>query len=178
MNSFNLFKQVCSEQTQMFLDAFKHVNVTRQRGLDFRNKHYTCVRADKRSLYTKCVGSTLNILLSVIRPAQNTHFQVNPVNVTLLQMYKPLHTLCTVLNIYKITDYFPSLDSQDIFCKVQNVNTSSLFHFALISFTVFSLLFLFRKDMAWYWWELHCMWLLPHIHRACIQVSVWKQLRN
>ncbi len=145
MNPFNLFKQVCSEQTQMFLDAFKHVNVTRQRGLDFRNKHYICVRADKHSLYTKCVGSTLNILLSVIRPAQNTHFQVNPVNVMLLQMYKPLHTLCTVLKIYKITDYFPSLV---ISCKVQNVNTSSLFHFALISFTVFSLLFLLRKDMA------------------------------
>lgn len=61
MNQFNLFKQVYPEQTQMFLDAFKHVNVTRQRGLDFRNKHYTCVRADKHSIYTKCVGNTLNI---------------------------------------------------------------------------------------------------------------------
>ncbi|XP_050989966.1 profilin-4 isoform X2 [Labeo rohita] len=33
---------VCPEQTQMFLDAFKQVNLTRQTGLNFRNKHYTC----------------------------------------------------------------------------------------------------------------------------------------
>ncbi|XP_050989965.1 profilin-4 isoform X1 [Labeo rohita] len=50
---------VCPEQTQMFLDAFKQVNLTRQTGLNFRNKHYTCVRADRHSIYTKCEGHGL-----------------------------------------------------------------------------------------------------------------------
>uniref|UniRef100_A0A673I8J9 Profilin n=1 Tax=Sinocyclocheilus rhinocerous TaxID=307959 RepID=A0A673I8J9_9TELE len=73
--TFNLFKQVCPEQTQMFLDAFKHVNVTRQRGLDFRSKHYTCVRADKHSIYTKYEGHGLILVRTALYVIVATYSQ-------------------------------------------------------------------------------------------------------
>ncbi|KAF4102308.1 profilin-4 [Onychostoma macrolepis] len=66
---------VCPEQTEMFRDAFKHVNVTRQRGLDFRNKHYTCVRADKHSIYTKCEGHGLILVRTALYVIVGTYSQ-------------------------------------------------------------------------------------------------------
>jgi len=57
-----IFVKVCPEQVQMLIDSFKHLDVTRQRGLHFRNKFYTCVRADKHSIYTKCVSNTLTYI--------------------------------------------------------------------------------------------------------------------
>lgn len=56
---YNLFKQVCLEEIQIFLDAFKHLNETMKKGLIFRDKPYTCVRADKHSIYAKNVSKTL-----------------------------------------------------------------------------------------------------------------------
>uniref|UniRef100_A0A672R540 Profilin n=1 Tax=Sinocyclocheilus grahami TaxID=75366 RepID=A0A672R540_SINGR len=73
--TFNLFKQVCAEQTQMLLDAFKHVNVTRQRGLDFRSKHYTCVRADKHSIYTTYEGHGLILVRTALYVIVATYSQ-------------------------------------------------------------------------------------------------------
>ncbi|XP_023690101.2 profilin-4 [Paramormyrops kingsleyae] len=45
---FNILPQV-----QMFIDCFKHSEVTRERGLSFQDKSYTCVRADRNSVYSK-----------------------------------------------------------------------------------------------------------------------------
>uniref|UniRef100_A0A671MZ60 Profilin n=1 Tax=Sinocyclocheilus anshuiensis TaxID=1608454 RepID=A0A671MZ60_9TELE len=73
--TFNLFKQVCPEQTQMLLDAFKHVNVTRQGGLDFRSKHYTCVRADKHFIYTKYEGHGLILVRTALYVIVATYSQ-------------------------------------------------------------------------------------------------------
>ncbi|TRY59675.1 hypothetical protein DNTS_027411 [Danionella cerebrum] len=47
------------EQTQKFLDAFKHLEATRRRGLVFRDQLYVCVRADQHSIYTKREGHGL-----------------------------------------------------------------------------------------------------------------------
>uniref|UniRef100_A0A8C1G4V4 Profilin n=1 Tax=Cyprinus carpio TaxID=7962 RepID=A0A8C1G4V4_CYPCA len=66
---------VCPEQTQTFLDAFKQVNVTRQRGLAFRSKHYTCVRADKHSIYTKCEGHGLILVRTALYVIVATYSQ-------------------------------------------------------------------------------------------------------
>ncbi|XP_026141931.1 profilin-4-like [Carassius auratus] len=66
---------VCPEQTRTFLDAFKQVNVTRQRGLDFRSKHYTCVRADKHSIYTKCEGHGLILVRTALYVIVATYSQ-------------------------------------------------------------------------------------------------------
>ncbi|XP_018975937.1 profilin-4 [Cyprinus carpio] len=66
---------VCPEQTQTFLDAFKQVNVTRQRGLAFRSKHYSCVRADKHSIYTKCEGHGLILVRTALYVIVATYSQ-------------------------------------------------------------------------------------------------------
>ncbi|KTF81745.1 hypothetical protein cypCar_00024780 [Cyprinus carpio] len=68
-------KRVCPEQTQTFLDAFKQVNVTRQKGLAFRSKHYTCVRADKHSIYTKCEGHGLILVRTALYVIVATYSQ-------------------------------------------------------------------------------------------------------
>uniref|UniRef100_A0A8C1WDM3 Profilin n=1 Tax=Cyprinus carpio TaxID=7962 RepID=A0A8C1WDM3_CYPCA len=66
---------VCPEQTQTFLDAFKQVNVTRQKGLAFRSKHYSCVRADKHSIYTKCEGHGLILVRTALYVIVATYSQ-------------------------------------------------------------------------------------------------------
>ncbi|XP_043118629.1 profilin-4 [Puntigrus tetrazona] len=66
---------VCPEETQVFLDAFKHVHVTRQRGLDFRNKHYTCARADKHSIYAKREGRGLILVRTALYVIVATYSQ-------------------------------------------------------------------------------------------------------
>ncbi|XP_051880824.1 profilin-4 isoform X2 [Pristis pectinata] len=42
-----------AEETQAFLNAFKQPDIIRVYGLFFRNVNYTCVRADKDSIYSK-----------------------------------------------------------------------------------------------------------------------------
>ncbi|KAK7142215.1 hypothetical protein R3I94_011793 [Phoxinus phoxinus] len=66
---------VCPEQTQMLIDSFKHLDVTRQRGLNFRNKFYTCVRADKHSIYTKCEGHGLILVRTALYVIVATYSQ-------------------------------------------------------------------------------------------------------
>ncbi|XP_067311319.1 profilin-4 [Pseudorasbora parva] len=66
---------VCPEQSRMFIDSFKQVNVTRERGLNFRNKLYTCVRADKRSIYTKCEGHGLILVRTALYVIVATYSQ-------------------------------------------------------------------------------------------------------
>ncbi|XP_056122305.1 profilin-4 [Rhinichthys klamathensis goyatoka] len=66
---------VCPEQTQMLIDSFKHLDVTRQRGLHFRNKLYTCVRADKHSIYTKCEGHGLILVRTALYVIVATYSQ-------------------------------------------------------------------------------------------------------
>ncbi|XP_028654948.1 profilin-4 [Erpetoichthys calabaricus] len=41
-------------QIQKFIEAFKRTPHTRQEGLYFQDRNYTCVRADKHSIYGKC----------------------------------------------------------------------------------------------------------------------------
>ncbi|KAG1972586.1 profilin-4 [Pimephales promelas] len=66
---------VCPEQVQMLIDSFKHLDVTRQRGLHFRNKFYTCVRADKHSIYTKCEGHGLILVRTALYVIVATYSQ-------------------------------------------------------------------------------------------------------
>ncbi|KAL1257961.1 hypothetical protein QQF64_011205 [Cirrhinus molitorella] len=68
-------KGVCPEQTQMFLDAFKQVNLTRRRGLKFRNKQYICLRADRHSIYTKCAGHGLLLVRTALYVIVATYSQ-------------------------------------------------------------------------------------------------------
>ncbi|XP_038823670.1 profilin-4 [Salvelinus namaycush] len=46
--------QVLPTQAQIFIDSFKHMTLTRERGFYFQDKAYTCVRADRNSIYCKC----------------------------------------------------------------------------------------------------------------------------
>ncbi|XP_023842895.1 profilin-4 isoform X2 [Salvelinus sp. IW2-2015] len=46
--------QVLPTQAQIFIDSFKHMTSTRERGFYFQDKAYTCVRADRNSIYCKC----------------------------------------------------------------------------------------------------------------------------
>ncbi|KAG1972588.1 profilin-4 [Pimephales promelas] len=70
-----IFVKVCPEQVQMLIDSFKHLDVTRQRGLHFRNKFYTCVRADKHSIYTKCEGHGLILVRTALYVIVATYSQ-------------------------------------------------------------------------------------------------------
>ncbi|XP_056623504.1 profilin-4 isoform X3 [Triplophysa dalaica] len=54
------------EQAEVFVDAFDHVTVTRQRGLHFKSKLYTCVRADKHSIYSKYEGRGLILVRTAL----------------------------------------------------------------------------------------------------------------
>ncbi|KAJ7990974.1 hypothetical protein DPEC_G00292430 [Dallia pectoralis] len=44
---------VLPSQAQMFVDAFKNLTLTRRQGIYFQDKVYTCVRADRNSIYCK-----------------------------------------------------------------------------------------------------------------------------
>ncbi|KAA0711235.1 Profilin-4 [Triplophysa tibetana] len=57
---------ICPEQAEVFVGAFEHVSVTRQRGLHFKSKLYTCVRADKHSIYFKCEGRGLILVRTAL----------------------------------------------------------------------------------------------------------------
>uniref|UniRef100_A0A674A4N3 Profilin n=1 Tax=Salmo trutta TaxID=8032 RepID=A0A674A4N3_SALTR len=45
---------VLPPQAQIFIDSFKHMTLTREQGFYFQDKAYTCVRADRNSIYCKC----------------------------------------------------------------------------------------------------------------------------
>lgn len=66
---------VCPEQIQVLLYAFKHVNETMQKGLNFRDKLYTCVRADKHSIYAKCEGHGLILVRTALYVIVATYSQ-------------------------------------------------------------------------------------------------------
>ncbi|KAJ8356476.1 hypothetical protein SKAU_G00192700 [Synaphobranchus kaupii] len=40
-------------QVQMLIDSFQQTTLTREEGIHFLGKNYTCVRADKNSIYSK-----------------------------------------------------------------------------------------------------------------------------
>ena len=48
--------QLYQDHVQMLLDAFKNPPQTREEGIYFDERQYKCVRADKNSIYAKCVG--------------------------------------------------------------------------------------------------------------------------
>ncbi|XP_056332465.1 profilin-4 [Danio aesculapii] len=66
---------VCPEEIQIFLDAFKHLNETMKKGLIFRDKPYTCVRADKLSIYAKCEGRGLILVRTALYVIVATYSQ-------------------------------------------------------------------------------------------------------
>lgn len=47
----------------MMLDAFKNPPQTREEGIYFDDQQYKCVRADKNSIYGKCVSIHLQAVL-------------------------------------------------------------------------------------------------------------------
>ena len=51
------FFQLHQEQVQILLDAFKNPPQTREEGIYFDDRQYKCVRADKNSIYGKCVST-------------------------------------------------------------------------------------------------------------------------
>lgn len=50
----------------MLLDAFKNPPQTREEGIYFDDRQYKCVRADKNSIYGKCVSSKCKNYMSEI----------------------------------------------------------------------------------------------------------------
>uniref|UniRef100_UPI000054668B profilin-4 n=1 Tax=Danio rerio TaxID=7955 RepID=UPI000054668B len=66
---------VCLEEIQIFLDAFKHLNETMKKGLIFRDKPYTCVRADKHSIYAKNEGRGLILVRTALYVIVATYSQ-------------------------------------------------------------------------------------------------------
>ena len=55
--NFSYIFQLYQDQVQLLLDAFKNPPQTREEGIYFDDRQYKCVRADKTSVYGKCVGS-------------------------------------------------------------------------------------------------------------------------
>ncbi|XP_036405102.1 profilin-4 [Megalops cyprinoides] len=53
-------------QAQMFIDSFQHTAVTRESGFRFQSKHYTCVRADRNSIYSKSNGHGLILVKTAV----------------------------------------------------------------------------------------------------------------
>lgn len=43
------------KEIETFVDAFNNTNATRERGIFFNNRNYTCLRADEQSIYAKDV---------------------------------------------------------------------------------------------------------------------------
>ena len=52
--------QLYQDQVQILLDAFKNPPQTREEGIYFDDRQYRCVRADKTSIYGKCVSYLKN----------------------------------------------------------------------------------------------------------------------
>ncbi|XP_063080151.1 profilin-4-like [Engraulis encrasicolus] len=59
---FNLSPQ----NAQMFADAFKHLISAREHGFYFLERWYSCVRADKNSIYSKCEGHGLLLVKTAL----------------------------------------------------------------------------------------------------------------
>ncbi|XP_062378266.1 profilin-4 [Sardina pilchardus] len=57
---------ISQQQAQMFVDAFKYLMSTRGHGFFFQERLYTCVRADKNSIYSKCGGHGLLLVKTAL----------------------------------------------------------------------------------------------------------------
>lgn len=58
--------QLYPDQVQLLLDAFKHPPQTREEGIYFDDRQFKCVRADKTSIYGKCVSlCKIRVLLNI-----------------------------------------------------------------------------------------------------------------
>ncbi|XP_063080127.1 profilin-4 [Engraulis encrasicolus] len=67
---------ISAQNAQMFADAFKHLMFTREHGFYFLERLYSCVRADKNSIYSKCEGHGLLLVktsLYIIVATYNDH---------------------------------------------------------------------------------------------------------
>ncbi|KAJ8410263.1 hypothetical protein AAFF_G00202440 [Aldrovandia affinis] len=53
-------------QVQMFIDVFQHTALTREEGFYFLGKSYTCVRADRNSIYSKSNGHGLILVKTAL----------------------------------------------------------------------------------------------------------------
>lgn len=50
----NLFK-IAEKEVELLIDSFGNTNLTRERGIYFNEKHYSCLRSDEQSIYAKDV---------------------------------------------------------------------------------------------------------------------------
>lgn len=72
--TFVLIVQLHHDQVQMMLDAFKNPPQTREEGIYFDDQQYKCVRADKNSIYGKCVSIHLQAPLCTEMHKENDYF--------------------------------------------------------------------------------------------------------
>ncbi|XP_071390938.1 profilin-4 [Centroberyx affinis] len=57
---------ISPQQAQLFTDSFKYTSTTREKGLHYQDRQYTCVRADHSSIYCKSVGHGLIIVKTLL----------------------------------------------------------------------------------------------------------------
>jgi hypothetical protein len=57
--------QLYQDQVQLLLDAFKNPPQTREEGIYFDDRQFKCVRADKTSIYGKCVRVFFQYFLKI-----------------------------------------------------------------------------------------------------------------
>uniref|UniRef100_A0A4W4E9L0 Profilin n=1 Tax=Electrophorus electricus TaxID=8005 RepID=A0A4W4E9L0_ELEEL len=50
----------------MFIDAFKYLTIIREQGIFFDEKAFTCVRADRNSIYCKCGDNGLILVKTAL----------------------------------------------------------------------------------------------------------------
>jgi profilin len=50
----NVFK-IAEKEVELLIDSFGNTNLTRERGIYFNEKHYSCLRSDEQSIYAKNV---------------------------------------------------------------------------------------------------------------------------
>ncbi|XP_071781915.1 profilin-4 [Centroberyx gerrardi] len=58
--------QISPQQAQLFTDSFKYTSTTREKGLHYQDRQYTCVRADHSSIYCKSDGHGLIIVKTLL----------------------------------------------------------------------------------------------------------------
>ncbi|XP_076834694.1 profilin-4 [Brachyhypopomus gauderio] len=58
--------QLTPRDAQMFTDSFKRATLTREQGFSFEEKDFTCVRADRNSIYCKCGDNGLILVKTAL----------------------------------------------------------------------------------------------------------------
>ncbi|XP_035388635.1 profilin-4 isoform X2 [Electrophorus electricus] len=58
--------QITHQEAQMFIDAFKYLTIIREQGIFFDEKAFTCVRADRNSIYCKCGDNGLILVKTAL----------------------------------------------------------------------------------------------------------------